>query len=120
MTLEDLKTQLNNQPETVQFADIIDLIDTLYDYTPTRFINGTGDSAVINMAGTNVGSCKIFAFAKHQNLSKEATLYCFGTYYRQDVLNNPAGDDHANIRSFIQHGWHGISFDQEALQLKGA
>jgi hypothetical protein len=32
--------------------------------------------------------CKIFAFAELQKLSKEATLSCFGAYYREEVLGD--------------------------------
>ncbi|HAB55541.1 MAG TPA: type III effector, partial [Cellvibrionales bacterium] len=41
-----------------------------------------------------------------------------GKYYRDDVLGNPSGDDHANIRNFILDGWLGIQFDTEPLALK--
>jgi hypothetical protein len=35
-----------------------------------------------------------------------------------DVLKNPNGTDHQNIRNFIEFGWDGISFDGEALKKK--
>ena len=120
ITLQDLKTQLQNQADTIEFADIIELIHQLYDYTPTRFTNGEGGNAVINLSGTNEGSCKIFAFAKLQGFSKEETLMCFGAYYRNDVLKNPEASDHANIRSFMQYGWSGITFDELPLILKNS
>lgn len=118
MTLEDLITTLQKQPTSIEFADVIALIGERYNYTPTRFSNGQGDDTVINEAGSNEGSCKVFAFAKLNGFSEEATLACFGAFYHSDVLNNPAGDDHANIRSFMKHGWGGISFDQQALSSK--
>ena len=52
------------------------------------------------------------------NLTEVQTLHCFGDYYRKDVLGNPDGDDHQNIRNFIQSGWGGIYFDGEALAVK--
>jgi len=70
---------------------------------------------VINEAGNNEGSCKIFAFGQLARLSEAETLTCFGQYYRDDVLNNPHSNDHANIRMFIKYGWQGINFDSEAL-----
>lgn len=118
MTLEDLNLKLQKQATSIEFADVIALIGELYNYTPTRFSNGQGEGTVINEAGSNEGSCKVFAFAKLNGFSKEATLACFGAFYHSDVLNNPAGDDHANIRSFMQHGWDGIDFDQQALSPK--
>lgn len=118
MTLQDLKKQLQHQPDSIEFAGIIDLIHQFYDYTPTRFSNGKDNNVVINISGSNEGSCKIFAFAKLQGFSEEETLMCFGAFYRKDVLENPEASDHANIRSFIRYGWDGITFDQDALHLK--
>jgi len=73
---------------------------------------------VDNAAGENEGSCKIFSFAQLQQLDETQTLNCFGRYYREDVLKNPQGSDHANIRTFIKHGWQHITFDNTALELK--
>jgi hypothetical protein len=39
----------------------------------------------------------------------------FGTYYRNDVLANPTGTDHGNIRNFMLSGWSEIKFDSPAL-----
>ncbi|TDQ15086.1 HopJ type III effector protein [Algoriphagus boseongensis] len=106
--------QLEKDPQSVQFAEVIAFIDSHYDFTPTRFTNGN----TVNEAGQNNGSCKIFSFAKLQGLTKEQTLVLFGDYYRKDVLENPQGTDHQNIRNFIQFGWEGIHFDQNALTAK--
>ena len=96
------------------FQATIAYIDEKYNFTPTAFKNGNQ----INNAGENNGSCKIYAFAKINNLEKDATLSLFGSYYYDDVLKNPDGIDHQNIRNFITSGWDGISFDGEALELK--
>jgi hypothetical protein len=112
MILNTLLEQLVQQPENVEFDQVIHVIAEYYKYTPTRFCNGP---ELVNEAGTNEGSCKIFAFALQQQLNKDATLACFGQYYRKDVLENLSGDDHGNIRSFMVHGWDGIKFDQKAL-----
>ena len=74
MTVETLLAQLQNAPESVDFKTVMDTIATHYDYTPSRFSNGIGDDAVINEAGSNEGSCKIFAFAQLNQLSSEQTL----------------------------------------------
>ncbi len=116
--LDQLLTQIANAPESVTFNQVIDVIHACYDYTPTRFTNGEGTNSVINEAGSNEGSCKIFAFAQLQKLDKEQTLNCFGDYYRNDVLQNPEGSDHGNIRNFIRSGWAGIKFDGQALKTK--
>lgn len=105
-------------PHLVEFDQVIEHINESYVFTPTRFTNGIGENTVINEKGTNEGSLRIFSFAKINNLSEEQTLSCFGKYYREDVLQNPNGDDHGNIRNFIRYGWSGISFDNNALVKK--
>lgn len=104
--------QLKNTPEKIDFKEAIDFIEEHYDFTLTKFTNGK----IVNEANENNGSCKIFSFAKLNNLSKEETLALFGTFYRQDVLGNPEGDDHQNIRNFREFGWDAISFEGEALK----
>lgn len=110
MILEQIKTS----PETIQFKEVISYIDENYDFTPTKFTNGN----TVNEADQNNGSCKVFSFAKLNNLSKEEVLNLFGEFYREDVLKNPEGTDHQNIRNFIEFGWDGISFEGEALKTK--
>ena len=114
MRIDDFLSKLRSNPGSISFTDTIETIDFHYDFTPVRFTNGTA----INDAGTNSGSCKLFSFAKLQNLSKEETLACFGNYYRVDVLQHPEATNHANIRNFMVTGWEGISFDSEALHKK--
>ncbi|OOV87485.1 HopJ type III effector protein [Oceanospirillum linum] len=96
-----------------EFEETQQVITDLYHYTPAAFSNGD----IRNEAGQNEGSCKIFAFAKDQQLSEESTLRCFGRFY-QDVLNTPEGTDHGNIRNFMHHGWDGIHFESQALTPK--
>lgn len=100
------------------FEDTITLINTLYDYTPTRFHNGLTDT-LVSEPGQNEGSCRIFAFARLHGLSAEDTLRCFGRHYR-DVLADPAGSSHGNIRRFMKDGWAGIRFDGVALTPRSA
>lgn len=103
--------QLEKNPETIIFKEVISYIDENYNFLPTTFKNGN----TINQANQNNGSCKVFSFAKIMNLSKEQTLFLFGEFYREDVLKNPNGTDHQNIRNFIEFGWDGISFEGQAL-----
>lgn len=118
MTVNALLEKIRSAPDTIEFNEVIDCIAAHYDYSPTRFSNGSGDDAAINEAGTNEGSCKIFAFAQLNGLNEAETLACFGKYYREDVLQHPDGSDHANIRNFMRHGWAGIQFDGTALITK--
>ena len=106
--------KIKQTPESISFSEVISHIDSNFDFTPTRFTNGD----IVNEANQNNGSCKIFSFAKLESLNPNQTLNLFGDYYRKDVLENPAGEDHQNIRNFMKFGWEGISFDGEALRKK--
>ena len=111
MSLEEFLVQVKAGGK-VSFQDSIAVIAANYRYTPTRFTNGD----VINEAGTNEGSCKLFYFAKIHGLTPAQTLALFGDYYWKDVLEHPEANSHANIRSFMRHGWAGIAYDGEALR----
>lgn len=101
----------------IDFQETMAAIAEHYHYQPTEFSNGL-HQPLISEAGRNEGSCKIFAFAKLHQLTVEQTLALFGDYYRKDVLNNPAGNDHQNIRNFMRDRWEGIAFKGEVLQAK--
>lgn len=111
MTPRQLIEQLQNNPESVSFDDTMRVIDDYYQFTPTAFDNGHQQ----NQAGDNNGSCKILAFGKMHGLNVEQTLACFGQVYREDVLGQPDGDSHQNIRNFMQTGWEGVRFEHPPL-----
>lgn len=115
MTLNELLTTIETQPNNVEFNDVIETIDNEYTYTPSKFTNGLDDDVVISESGTNEGSCKIFAFAALNDLSTEQTLACFGKYYREDVLQHPEGSDHANIRTLMKYNLDDIFFYDTVL-----
>jgi hypothetical protein len=110
-----LTKHLNDSPESVEFADVIALIDDAFTFTPTAFINGE----VSNDANQNNGSCKLLALGQYLQLTQGQTLALFGGFYRDDVLKNPDGDDHANIRNFMKSGHEGVSFKTFPLFIKG-
>ena len=114
MNLEHFIRRLRETPEQITFEETIRLIDELYNFTPTPFRNGNQ----YNPAGENNGSCKILAFAQLNELSESDTLACFGHYYHNDVLGDPQGSGHANIRNFLQHGWDSVHFEGQPLQPK--
>ena len=118
MKTDELLKLIETEPTQVEFDLVMQVIENDYDYTPTTFYNGVDADEVTNEAGTNEGSCKIFAFADMNDLNESQTLSCFGKYYRQDVLGNLSGTDHANIRTFMKHGWSGIHFDAPPLKKK--
>ena len=120
MTLENLLYLLQTNPDRVEFQDVMTVIAEQYDYTPTRFTNGLGDDLVVNAAGENEGSCKIFALGQLLDLSEQQTLACFGSFYRNVVLLHPQAVNHTNIRRFMRHGWAGIHFEGEALRPKNS
>jgi hypothetical protein len=103
---------------SADFEDVVAYINDHYDYTPTRFSNGLGNDPVINEAGKNEGSCRLFSLAKLKGLSEAETVRLFGRFYRDDVLKHPEGSDHANIRRFLRDGWAGIRFEGDPLRLK--
>jgi hypothetical protein len=111
MTIETFLEKLKQTPESITFPETIAVIEENYNFTPTAFQNGNTHNA----AGTNSGSCKLFAFAQLQKLSQDETLACFGAFYRDEVLGDPEGTNHQNIRNFMVHGWNGIQFEGEAL-----
>jgi hypothetical protein len=114
MSLASFFEKINNNAP-VCFDETITVITENYHYQATEFSNGLNEHILVNKAGTNEGSCKIFAFAKIHHLDQQQTLSLFGDYYRQDVLNDPEGTGHQNIRNFMKYGWAGICFKGEAL-----
>ena len=112
MTLQDYLEQVKSNPKTADFKQTMALIDEYYQFSPASFKNGE----IYNEAGTNNGSCKIFALGLLKELSEETTLALFAEHYFEGVLNDPEGDSHQNIRNFMKTGWSGIAFDTEALQ----
>lgn len=115
MTLQQLLADLRAQ--RCDFEDTLAWIAEHYDYQPTAFDNGLDSATVHNAAGQNEGACRVFALGLAASLSPEDTLLCFGRHLR-DVLAEPAGSSHANIRQFQRHGWAGIRFHAQALQMK--
>ncbi|KKO92573.1 HopJ type III effector protein [Sphingobacterium sp. Ag1] len=97
----------------LQFQEVLAHIADQYSYSPGAFQNGT----LKNSKEENQGSAKIFYFAQLNNLSKEDTLRLFAEHY-QNVLDNPDGDGHQNIRQFRTNGWDGILFEEEVLVKK--
>ena len=100
---------------TISFQLTMDVVEELFDVNEVAF--SVGD--VASEPGQNMGSAKIFSFAKMNQLEKGTCLQLFGDYYRKDVLENPDGTDHANIRAFIKGGWEAVKFpDGYALSPK--
>lgn len=99
---------------TVIFSELIEYIDQNYTFEPVDFKNGE----LINQAGQNNGSNKVFQFALSEKLTKHETLACFGDFYKIEVLQNPEAENHQNIRNFMKYGFEGIEFKKTTLQKK--
>ena len=113
MTIKEFIIKLKENPTKVTFAETMQVIEDNYIFTPNAFTNGE----IKNKAGENSGSCKLFAFALHQQLTKEETLFCFGEHY-QSVLKDKNGTSHQNIRNFMKTGFESLVFENEVLTLK--
>lgn len=108
---QGLLEQLKQAPESVEFEQVMAVIAAEYRHTASAFKNGEQ----VNSAEQNQGSCKILGFARLNGLTEQQTLYCFGRYYRDDVLQHPEGSDHGNIRAFMRTGWAGVQLHNDAL-----
>mmetsp|Transcript_34913 Transcript_34913/g.53538 ORF Transcript_34913/g.53538 Transcript_34913/m.53538 type:complete len:212 (-) Transcript_34913:93-728(-) len=92
--------------EIVKFQDVIDMIEENYETQILEFTNGD----ILNKQGENENSANILSYAALCELDKETTLLLWGEYY-QEVLKDPEGDSHQNIRNFMKYGWDGVKFD---------
>jgi hypothetical protein len=113
MTLQELMAALYQHPETLIFAEVIETIDSEFDFTPSAFVNGE----LQNSETQNQGSCKVLCFAHKSGLAEGITLKLFAEHYRA-VLADPEGDAHQNIRQFMSHGWKKVSFHKPPLKKK--
>ncbi|MEJ2043140.1 MAG: HopJ type III effector protein [Reinekea sp.] len=111
MTLSSLLEAIYQNSSELKFTDVLDVIDSEFEFTPTPFTNGP----LNNSADQNQGSCKILSFANQAGLSERQTLQLFAEHYRA-VLANPEGEEHTNIRQFMKTGWRGVSFASKPLQ----
>ena len=114
MNLQNFKSKLQNTPSEIEFSETMSVIEDNYNFTPTTFTNGD----LKNELGQNSGSCKLFAFVIDRKLTKEETLACFGQYYFDEVLKDPNGSGHQNIRNFMKTGFEGLVFEGVALLKK--
>jgi hypothetical protein len=115
MKLEEFLSRVR-QEDQVSFAETQSVIKRYYEYIPASFSNGCDTDQIENEAEQNEGSCRIFYFASLHHLDQAQTLGLFGDYYRRDVLDNPDGVNHLNIRNFMKYGWAGIHFSTSVLK----
>lgn len=94
-----------------QFADVLAWIDEHFLTQNVAFSNGD----IRNDMHENQGSAKVFALAQRLHLNRLDTLSLFCEHY-QAVLDNPHGNNHANIRAFMQYDFAGLSSLDGVLQ----
>jgi len=80
-------------------------IRSMYDVPPQAFSVGGHE----NSPGENEGSLAIFGFAKMHNLHNNQVFSMF-CEAGDEVLANPEGTDHPNIRAFIGDNFDGVRF----------
>ncbi len=110
----DVSALLNGvEQKAIDFAQVLEFIDATHHYTPVKFVNGQ----IHNQAGENEGSCKVFGFARLYQLNQVDTLKLFAEHY-DNVLQNPQGTNHANIRNFQKFGWQAFLMEHNPLTKK--
>jgi hypothetical protein len=114
MTLKQLVARAR-ELQPLSFDQVVAVIAEHYRFTPVAFTNGLGDRRVENGPEQNQGSCKLLSFAKLHHLDQRQTLHLFGDYYYREVLADPQGSGHANIRAFMRDGWQGVRFSGQPL-----
>merc|ERR1712071_709943 len=92
--------------DDLTFEEVMEVIDANYESQILEFKNGD----ILNKPGENEGSAKILSSAALSEFDKETTLKLWGQYYRE-VLADPKGDSHPNIRNFMKTGWDGVPFE---------
>lgn len=92
--------------DSLTFEEVMELIDTHYESQLLEFKNGD----IVNQQGENEGSAKLLSYAALSQMDQATTLKLWGQYYRE-VLNDPDGTSHANIRNFMKYGWEGVPFE---------
>lgn len=100
--------------DQLTFEEVMEIIDEHYESQLLEFKNGD----IINKQGENEGSAKLLSYAALSCMDKETTMKLWGQYYRE-VLADPNGTSHQNIRNFMKYGWEGVPFENGiALTLK--
>ena len=91
MNLNRFLQKLKDSPENIEFTDTMAVIDELYEFTETEFKNGN----LLNKAGENSGSCKLFALVNVQPLKHGVNYKPVCWWFVKSVIR-------INCRSFGQ------------------
>ena len=74
---EVFNANLEMSGDEIMFEEVIEVIDTYYEYGLIEFKNGD----ILNQAGENEGSAKVLSYAALSDLDKETTLKVSCTFY---------------------------------------
>ncbi|MFZ5756236.1 MAG: HopJ type III effector protein [Pseudomonadota bacterium] len=119
MHIELARLIARSTDSSLMFQEVMSTIRRHYECTPVAFSVGESTpSPVRNPAGTNAASSQLLAFGKRLGLDEQTLLGLYAEHYR-DVLADPAGSNHANIRAFMTGGWAGVSLPADPLRLRG-
>lgn len=103
---ELFNANLEMDASDLTFEEVMGHIDENYETQLLEFRNGD----IVNKPGENEGSAKVLSYAILSGFDKDTTLKLWGQYYRE-VLADPEGDSHSNIRNFMKNGWDGVPFE---------
>ena len=103
---EVFNANVEMEADSLTFESVMELIDTHYESQLLEFKNGD----IINKQGENEGSAKLLSYAALSDMDKDTTLRLWGQYYRE-VVADPNGSSHQNIRNFMKYGWKGVPFE---------
>ena len=98
-------SQHNLTCDSLRSSQFIEMVEGCYETGLIEWSNGSQK----NPPGTNEGSAHVLSLAALADLPKEKALLLWAEHYR-DVLATPDGDDHQNIRQFMEKGWDGVDF----------
>jgi len=110
------------------FDRFIALIDSIFETHPVEFHNGIinhGETAttsasyttLINEAGSNLWSLKVFAFAIMMGYTASQALSLFGEHYN-DVIEDPNSGRHLNIEQVYKHWLWGVQIQGMPFRIK--
>lgn len=103
---EMFNNNIDMDSSNLMLEDVLETINSHYETQLLEYRVGN----IVNKQGENEATGLILSYAALSNMNQETTLKLWGQYYR-DVLKNPTGTDHANIREFMKTGWKGVPFE---------
>ncbi|MBT3727100.1 hypothetical protein HOG21_05480 [bacterium] len=108
-----IRNLLLEAKEAETFDDFIAFVDKYFMLISTGFNN----NGLKNNKFKNEGSLKVLAFAKYCKMTDVTEIAGLFKGYYKDVLKDPKGDNHQNIRHLINGSIYEVSFDVNIVPL---